>query len=95
MREGKIDVDGLTDRLAAHVAGVANDSLTADDTEALRRVFLDNFIVSLWGITRPAASQISAWSRRYAGTGASPVLGSSRRATGSRRRAASRAPRAG
>lgn len=66
---------GLTERLADHVAKVANSTLTAADTEALRRLFLDTFIVSLWGITRPAARQISAWSKRYANTGKSIVLG--------------------
>lgn len=66
---------GLTARLAGHVAEVANRPLTGADTEAMRRLFLDNFIVSLWGITRPAARQIAGWSRRFAGTGPAMVLG--------------------
>ncbi|MFC8386585.1 MmgE/PrpD family protein [Nocardia sp. NPDC057272] len=65
---------GVTARLAEHVAAVANSSLGADDVEAIRRLFLDNFIVSLWGSTRPAAGRVREWSRRFAGTGRSPVL---------------------
>ncbi|WP_199087373.1 MmgE/PrpD family protein [Bosea sp. ASV33] len=70
-----IQSQDLTKRIAEHVATVANAPLQADDVEVLRRLFLDTFIVSLWGITRPAARQISEWSRRYAGTGPSMVLG--------------------
>ncbi|MGW4346722.1 MmgE/PrpD family protein [Streptomyces sp. NPDC004690] len=66
---------GLTARLAAHVAQVADSQPAAEDIEAIRRLFLDNFIVSLWGSTRPAASQVAGWSRRFAGTGRSQVLG--------------------
>ncbi|RZK74723.1 MAG: MmgE/PrpD family protein [Rhodococcus sp. (in: high G+C Gram-positive bacteria)] len=66
---------GLTARLADHVAHVANSPLTAEDVEAVRRLFLDGFVVSLWGSTRPAAKQIAEWSRRFAGTGNSVVLG--------------------
>ncbi|MFI6572379.1 MmgE/PrpD family protein [Nocardia fluminea] len=65
---------GVTARLAEHVASVANSTLDADDVEAVRRLFLDNFIVSLWGSTRPAAGRVREWSRRFAGTGKSPVL---------------------
>ncbi|MCG3754003.1 MmgE/PrpD family protein [Amycolatopsis sp. Poz14] len=68
---------GLTATLARHVARVASSPLTEPDTEALRRLFLDNFVVSRWGSTRPAARQVAQWSRRFAGTGASPVLGGS------------------
>lgn len=64
-----------TAMLAAHVARVANARLDAADTEALRRLFLDNFIVSLWGSAQPWTRQIMQWTRRFAGTGASPVLG--------------------
>ena len=66
---------GLTARLADHVAHVANSPLTEEDVEAVRRLFLDGFVVSLWGSTRPAAKQIAEWSRRFAGTGNSVVLG--------------------
>ncbi|VWB28892.1 MmgE/PrpD family protein [Burkholderia metallica] len=65
----------VTAAIAAHVARVANGRSTDADTQALRRLFLDNFIVSLWGVTRPWTGQIARWSRRFAGTGASPVLG--------------------
>ncbi|WP_322038004.1 MmgE/PrpD family protein [Burkholderia cenocepacia] len=65
----------VTAAIAAHVASVANRCATDADTVALRRLFLDNFIVSLWGATRPWTAQIARWSRRFAGTGASPVLG--------------------
>ncbi|MEN0135940.1 MAG: MmgE/PrpD family protein, partial [Rhodococcus sp. (in: high G+C Gram-positive bacteria)] len=54
---------------------MANSPLTAEDVEAVRRLFLDSFVVSLWGSTRPAAKQIAEWSRRFAGTGNSVVLG--------------------
>ncbi|WP_025597778.1 MmgE/PrpD family protein [Burkholderia sp. WSM2230] len=64
-----------TAMIAGHVARVANSRLYENDTEALRRLFLDNFIVSLWGSTRPWTRQIAQWTRRFAGTGASPVLG--------------------
>jgi 2-methylcitrate dehydratase PrpD len=64
-----------TAMIAGHVARVANGRLDEADTEALRRLFLDNFIVSLWGSTRPWTRQIAQWTRRFAGTGASPVLG--------------------
>jgi 2-methylcitrate dehydratase PrpD len=66
---------GLTLKIAEHVTRIANSPRDASDTEALRRLFLDNFIVSLWGSTRPAASAIALWSRRFAGSGPSPVLG--------------------
>ncbi|MGK8205746.1 MmgE/PrpD family protein [Burkholderia cenocepacia] len=65
----------VTAAIAAHVASVANRCATDADTAALCRLFLDNFIVSLWGATRPWTTQIAGWSRRFAGTGASPVLG--------------------
>ncbi|WP_078200121.1 MmgE/PrpD family protein [Cupriavidus necator] len=76
-RDGVPDTlgEGATARIAAHVARVANARLDASDTEALRRLFLDNFVVSLWGSIRPWTSQIAQWTRRFAGTGASPVLG--------------------
>jgi 2-methylcitrate dehydratase PrpD len=64
-----------TASIAGHVAHVANGRLNGADTEALRRLFLDNFIVSLWGGTRPWTRQIVQWTRRFAGTGASPVPG--------------------
>ncbi|MFD1559502.1 MmgE/PrpD family protein [Paraburkholderia silviterrae] len=66
---------GATASIAGHVARVANGRLSDADTEALRRLFLDNFIVSLWGSTRPWTRQIAQWTQRFAGTGASPVLG--------------------
>lgn len=65
----------MTAAIAAHVASVANSSLTQADTEAVRKLLLDNFIVSLWGATRPWTREIAQWTRRFAGTGASPVLG--------------------
>jgi 2-methylcitrate dehydratase PrpD len=66
---------GPTYALARHVAAVANGELTARDAEALRRLFLDGFLVSLWGATRPAAQELTQWSRRFAGTGPCGVLG--------------------
>lgn len=66
---------GLTRRIAMHVADVAGGTLANDDVEAVRRLMLDNFLVSLWGSTRPAATAIAGWSSRFAGTGACPVLG--------------------
>lgn len=68
-------LDGLTTRLARHVASIANAPLTHEDTETLRRLLLDNFIVSLWGATRPVVSEIADWSRRFSGSGSSRVLG--------------------
>jgi 2-methylcitrate dehydratase PrpD len=65
----------VTATIAAHVARVADGHLTDADTEALRRLFLDNFIVSQWGVTRPWTGQIAEWTRRFANTGASPVAG--------------------
>ncbi|MFT3814933.1 MAG: MmgE/PrpD family protein [Acidovorax sp.] len=65
----------LTAAIAGHVARVANAPLTAADTEAARKLLLDNFIVSLWGATRPWTREIAQWTQRFAGTGASPVLG--------------------
>ncbi|MES2484116.1 MAG: MmgE/PrpD family protein [Pseudomonadota bacterium] len=65
----------LTVTLADHVVTVANTALDDQDTEAARILLLDNFIVSLWGASRPWTQEIAAWTRRYAGTGASPVLG--------------------
>lgn len=67
--------EGLTRRLADHVSRVANAALDTDDIEAARRLLLDHFIVSLLGSTRPAAQAIAQWSRRFAGSGASRVLG--------------------
>lgn len=65
----------LTRTIASHVAAVANTPLAGDDIEAVRRLLLDNFIVSLWGATRPWTREIAQWTKRFAGTGASPVLG--------------------
>lgn len=65
----------LTASIGDHVAGVANEPLTDADTEAARKLLLDNFIVSLWGATRPWTREIAQWTQRFAGTGASPVLG--------------------
>lgn len=65
----------LTASIAGHVARVANAPLAEADTEAARQLLLDNFIVSLWGATRPWTREIAQWTRRFAGTGASPVLG--------------------
>ncbi|MFT3718721.1 MmgE/PrpD family protein [Pseudorhodoferax sp.] len=65
----------LTRAIAEHVAAVANAPLTAADTEAVRRLLLDNFIVSLWGATRRWTREIAQWTQSFAGTGASPVLG--------------------
>lgn len=66
---------GLTERLAAHVATVAEAQPSQQDTEIVRRLLLDNFIVSLWGMTRPAAGEVADWTRRFTGSGASAVLG--------------------
>jgi 2-methylcitrate dehydratase PrpD len=68
-------MQGLTLKIAEHVTRIANTPRDPADIEALRRLFLDNFIVSLWGSTRPAAKAIAGWSRRFAGSGPSPVLG--------------------
>ncbi|MFF0492456.1 MmgE/PrpD family protein [Nocardia sp. NPDC004068] len=68
-------IDGLTDRLAGHVATVAEAPPTQRDTEIVRRLLLDNFIVSLWGMTRPAAGEVADWARRFAESGTSAVLG--------------------
>lgn len=68
-------VTGLTARLADHVAEVANATLGEDDVEVVRRLLLDNLVVSLWGSSRPAVREIADWSRRFAGTGDSRVLG--------------------
>ncbi|MFJ4192563.1 MmgE/PrpD family protein [Pseudomonas sp. NPDC089534] len=68
-------IDGLTRRLAEHVSRVANAPLTAHDTEAVRRLILDHFIVSLLGSSRPAVRAIAQWSRRFAGSGPCRVLG--------------------
>ncbi|MGH6626858.1 MAG: MmgE/PrpD family protein [Burkholderiaceae bacterium] len=65
----------MTTAIADHVACVANSSLTEADTEAVRKLLLDNFVVSLWGATRPWTREIAQWTRRFAGTGACPVLG--------------------
>jgi 2-methylcitrate dehydratase PrpD len=72
---GNVQPDA-TALIASHVAYVANAPLNDGDTEALRRLFLDNFIVSLWGNTRPWTRQIVQWTQRFAGTGKSPVLSS-------------------
>lgn len=65
----------MTAQLADHVATIANTPLAAADMEAVRTLLLDNFIVSLWGATRPWTREIARWTQRFAGTGASPVLG--------------------
>ena len=65
----------MTRAIAGHVAAVANAPLAQADIEAVRRLLLDNFIVSLWGATRPWTREIAQWTKRFAGTGASPVLG--------------------
>ncbi|WP_238446656.1 MmgE/PrpD family protein [Azohydromonas australica] len=65
----------MTDAIASHVTQVASTPLGNADVEGVRLLLLDNFIVSLWGATRPWTRQIVAWTRRFAGTGDSPVLG--------------------
>lgn len=66
---------GITERIAQHIANVANTPLDEHDNDAVRRLLLDNFVVSLWGATRPAANEVADWTRRFAGSGSSPVLG--------------------
>ncbi|HSW18978.1 MAG TPA: MmgE/PrpD family protein [Ramlibacter sp.] len=65
----------MTAAIADHVARVANSTLAEADTEATRKLLLDNFIVSLWGATRPWTREIAQWTQRFAGSGVSPVLG--------------------
>ena len=72
-----VGATGLTARLAAHVAEVANADPSRADVEIVRRLLLDNYIVSLWGMTRPVADEIGNWTQRFAGSGTSPVLGRS------------------
>ncbi|MET9327669.1 MmgE/PrpD family protein [Tsukamurella sp. NPDC003166] len=67
----------ITARVAAHVAAVAARDLDDLDVEALRRLLLDNLIVTLWGATRPVTRDIAAWTERFAGSGTSAVLGRS------------------
>ena len=67
----------ITARLAAHVAATAARELDDRDVEALRRLLYDNFIVTLWGATRPVAIDVGAWTKRFDGSGHSPVLGRS------------------
>lgn len=64
-----------TAALARHVAALAGTPPGPRDAEALRRLLLDNFIVSLWGTTRPVVTEVAEWTRRFAGTGDSGVLG--------------------
>ncbi|MEV6062854.1 MmgE/PrpD family protein [Nocardia asteroides] len=64
-----------TAEIARHVVEVAGTPPSDDDAEALRRLLLDNFIVSLWGITRPVVRELADWTARFAGTGDSVVLG--------------------
>ena len=64
----------MTAELADYIARVANTPLAEADTEAVRTLLLDNFIVSLWGASRPWTRELAQWTRRFAGTGASPVL---------------------
>lgn len=70
------EVVRLTARIAERTADVANSELSSADVDAVRTLFLDNFIVSLWGLTRPAVRELSAWTERFAGSGQSRVLGS-------------------
>lgn len=65
----------MTASIADHVVRVATAPLTEADVEATRRLLLDNFIVSLWGATRPWTREIAQWTKRFAGSGESPVLG--------------------
>ncbi|MEV0685554.1 MmgE/PrpD family protein [Nocardia sp. NPDC050378] len=69
------DLATTTVEIARHVATVAETPPQAEDVEALRRLLLDNFIVSLWGITRPVTTELADWTARFAGTGKSVVLG--------------------
>jgi len=75
MSQAENNVPVLTFDLLAHVVKVANSALQARDVETLRRLFLDCFLVSLWGSTRPAAKALAGWSERFAGTGSSWILG--------------------
>lgn len=77
--------DGADESASAptDVTRVANGRATDADAAALRRLFLDNFIVSLWSATWPWTGQIAHWSRRFAGTRASPVPGDDRPADAS------------
>ncbi|MFG3618630.1 MmgE/PrpD family protein [Nocardia sp. NPDC047654] len=64
-----------TAEIARHVVAVAETPPQPRDAEALRRLLLDNFIVSLWGTTRPVVTELADWTARFAGTGDSHVLG--------------------
>ncbi|WP_077003012.1 MmgE/PrpD family protein [Variovorax sp. KK3] len=85
IENGASGVNGAntTAAIAHHVAAVANAPLAGTDVEALRRLLLDNFLVSLWGATRPWTREIARWAQRFQGTGASPILGSDRSADAS------------
>ncbi|MGE4239381.1 MmgE/PrpD family protein [Ramlibacter sp.] len=67
--------EGMSVRLAEYIARVANAPLTEADVEAVRRLMLDNFIISLWGERQPWTRELRDWAKRFAGTGTSPVLG--------------------
>ena len=69
-------MDGLTARIAKRTAEVANAELVPSDVEIVRRLLLDNAIVSLWGSTRPAVQQVTAWASRFAGSGSCHILAS-------------------
>ncbi|MGC4249969.1 MAG: MmgE/PrpD family protein [Sphingobium sp.] len=75
MAESTTVQPGRTLDLLRHVARVANSDLEPRDVEAIRRLFIDCFLVSLWGSTRPAAKELAQWSQQFAGTGPCPVLG--------------------
>ncbi|MFI7529210.1 MmgE/PrpD family protein [Nocardia salmonicida] len=71
----ELGVASTTAEIARHVVTVAQTPPGEKDVEALRRLLLDNFIVSLWGTTRPVVTEIADWTERFAGTGESGVLG--------------------
>ncbi|MGM7648766.1 MmgE/PrpD family protein [Nocardia sp. JW2] len=75
MDDTEYDLASTTAEIARHVVTVAETPPRARDVEVLRRLLLDNFIVSLWGLTRPVVTELADWTERFAGTGESVVLG--------------------
>ena len=73
-----IDVTGA---LAAEIVALANRGLTGHDIEQVRRLLLDHFGVAQRGAALPWTRELARWARRFAGSGAAPVLGTDYSAT--------------
>ena len=80
LHEAQTAID-FTGALAAEIVGLTHRGLAPHDVEQIRRLLLDHFAVAQRGAALPWTRELAAWTRRFAGTGVAPVLGTDYAAT--------------